>query len=88
MSVDSGTGFETTACSECGTTIHQGMDHQKTDDAVFCRPCFDRLSAELHQGVAAQSTDINYAMGLAGGSLFAAAGMPGNRSVSRWAAAG
>ena len=69
MSADSGSGFETTECSECGTTIQEGMEHQKTDDAVFCRPCFDRLTGELHQAVAAQSTDINYAMGLAGGVL-------------------
>jgi len=69
MSADSGTGFETTECSECGTTLHDGMEHQKTDGAVFCRPCFERLTAELHQAVAAQSADINYAMGLAGGVL-------------------
>ena len=69
MSADTGSGFETTQCSQCGMTIHEGMEHQKTDDAVFCRPCFDKLSAELHQAIAAQSTEINYAMGLAGGVL-------------------
>lgn len=74
MNADTGSGFETTQCSQCGMTIHEGMDHQKTDDAVFCRPCFDKLSAELQHAVAAQSTDVNYAMGLVGGVLGGALG--------------
>ncbi len=50
-------------------TIHEGMEHQRTDDAVFCRPCFDQLTAEHHHAITAQSTDVNYAMGLVGGVL-------------------
>ena len=60
---------ESTSCAQCGTVIRDGIDHQKTDDAVFCRTCFDRLSTELHEAVAAQSTEINYGMALAGGVL-------------------
>ncbi len=69
MNIDTGSGSETTQCSQCGMTIHEGMEHQKTDNAVFCRPCFDKLTAELHQAVAAQSVDVNYGMGLVGGVL-------------------
>ena len=69
MSADTRSGFETTQCSQCGMTIHEGMEHQKTDNAVFCRPCFDKLTAELHHVVAAQSGDVNYGMGLVGGVL-------------------
>ena len=54
-------------CAECGTRLVEGQDRQKTDDAVFCRPCFDRLTHELDQVVAAQGQDINYSMALVGG---------------------
>ena len=54
-------------CAQCGMSITEGVDHQKTDDAVFCQPCFDKLTTELHHAVTAQSSEINYSMALVGG---------------------
>ncbi len=54
-------------CAECGTRLAEGQDRQETDDAVFCRPCFDRLAHELDQALDAQGQDINYSMALLGG---------------------
>lgn len=66
---DETAGSATIQCAECGMTLHEGMDVQQTDDAVFCRPCFDKLTAHLHQAIAEQSTDVNYAMALVGGTV-------------------
>jgi hypothetical protein len=54
-------------CAECGVTLTEGQDRQQTDDAVFCRPCFERLTREVGQVIAAQGEDVNYSMALVGG---------------------
>jgi len=54
-------------CAECSTVLFEGQDRQETDDGTFCRPCFERLTAQVHQAIAAQGTDINYSMALVGG---------------------
>jgi len=64
----------TVQCSECGTTLIEGQDRQQTDDAVFCRPCFERLTHEVNRALEAQGQDINYAMALVGGLGGAALG--------------
>ena len=46
-----------------------------TEDAVFCRPCFDKLTAQVERAVAEQGRDINYPMALAGGLAGAAIGV-------------
>lgn len=61
-------------CAECGTRLREGQDRQETEDAVFCRPCFDRLVHELDRVVAAQGEDVNYPMALVGGLAGAALG--------------
>jgi hypothetical protein len=61
-------------CAECGNRLVEGQDRQETDDAVFCRPCFERLTHELGQAIAAQGENINYPMALVGGLAGAAAG--------------
>lgn len=66
---------ETVDCAECGTTLVEGQDRETTDDATFCRPCFEALTAQLSRAVAQQSVDINYAMAIAGGVGGAAAGV-------------
>lgn len=58
---------EQVQCSECGTRLEEGQDRQKTDDAVFCRPCFERLTLEIGQVIAAQGEEINYPMAFVGG---------------------
>jgi len=64
-------------CAQCGTRLAEGQDREVTDDGTFCRPCFNNLTAELHQALAEQGRHINYPMafvgGLAGGALGIAA---------------
>ncbi len=62
-------------CSECGTVLFEGQDRQATDDGTFCRPCFERLTAQVHHAIAAQGTDINYSMALIGGLVGAVVGV-------------
>ncbi|MDH3627337.1 MAG: hypothetical protein OES25_06725 [Acidobacteriota bacterium] len=54
-------------CAECGTWLSEGQDRQTTEDAVFCRPCFERLTHEVGQAIEAQGQDINYPMAFVGG---------------------
>ena len=54
-------------CGECGIKLIEGQDRQHTDDAVFCRPCFDRLTHDVGRAIAAQGQEINYSMALVGG---------------------
>jgi len=61
-------------CAECGTELVEGQDRQQTDDAVFCRPCFDRLTQVVGQAINAQGQDINYSMAFVGGLAGAALG--------------
>lgn len=70
-------------CAECGTTLAQGQDHEVTDDGTFCRPCFDNLTAQLRQALAAQGQEINYPMALVGGSAVAPSGR-WSGGDSRW----
>ena len=64
-------------CAECGLQLADGQERQQTEDAVFCRPCFERLTLEVDRAIAVQGQDVNYTMafvgGLAGAALGAAA---------------
>ena len=62
-------------CAECGTLLTEGQDRQETDEAVFCRPCFEKLGAQVEQAIQAQSQDINYPMATVGALLGAAVGI-------------
>lgn len=62
-------------CAQCGTTLAEGQDRETTDDGVFCRPCFNNLTEQIRQVVAAQGTDINYINALVGGLIGAAIGV-------------
>jgi hypothetical protein len=75
--MDHGTDAEPEAvkCAECGTLLSEGQDRETTDDSVFCRPCFNNLTAQLQQAVAIQGQDINYSMAAVGGLLGAAIGV-------------
>lgn len=66
---------ETIRCSECNTALTEGQDRETTEDAVFCRPCFNNLTAQLHQAVAVRGQDINYSMAAVGGLAGAAIGV-------------
>lgn len=61
-------------CAECHTVLREGQDREVTDDGVFCRPCFNNLTAELGQALVTQGTDVNYPAALLGGVLGGAAG--------------
>ena len=59
-------------CSQCETVLADGQDRETTDDGIFCRPCFDSLTAQIRHVVVAQGADINYlnaAVGGLGGAL-------------------
>lgn len=62
-------------CGECHTALAEGQDREVTEDGVFCRPCYNNLTAQLQQVLAAQGVDINYGGALVGGLLGAAAGV-------------
>ncbi len=62
-------------CAECGTVLTEGQDRQQTEDAVFCRPCFNNLTAQVQEAIAAQTRDINYPMALVGGLIGGAIGV-------------
>lgn len=62
-------------CAECNTLLVEGQDRVVTDDGVFCRPCYNNLTAQLQQVLAAQGADINYPGALVGALLGAAAGV-------------
>ena len=65
---------EPSTCAECGTHMPEGMDREVTDDGLFCRPCFNNLTHQLHQAIADTGTDINYSMAFVGGLIGAALG--------------
>ncbi len=58
---------EEVRCAECGTVLSEGMDREATADAVFCRPCYDHLTAQLEHVVAEQGREIDYTRALIGG---------------------
>jgi hypothetical protein len=62
-------------CAECETVLVEGQDRETTEDAVFCRPCFNNLSAQLQDVLAAQGQDINYLNAVVGGLGGAALGV-------------
>jgi hypothetical protein len=62
-------------CAECGTVLFEGQDRQTTDGGTFCRSCFERLTSQVHQAIAAQGTDVNYSMALTGGLAGAVVGV-------------
>lgn len=71
---------ERVTCAECGTTLGPGQDRETTEQGTFCRPCFERLKAQVEQAVRDQSTGINYFMAAVGGVLGGALG-----AVAWWA---
>jgi len=62
-------------CAECHTVLAEGQDREETDDAVFCRPCFNNLTAQVQQAIEAQGRDVNYAMAAVGAVLGGALGV-------------
>ena len=62
-------------CGECGTKLEENDDREVTDNGTFCRPCYNNLTAQLQQIVAAQSQDINYPMAAVGSLGGAAIGV-------------
>jgi hypothetical protein len=66
---------EDVRCAECGTVLSEGQDRETTEDGVFCRPCFNNLTAQLQQVISAQGQDINYSMAVLGGVLGAVVGV-------------
>ncbi len=62
-------------CAECETVLVEGQDQEVTDDAVFCRPCYNNLTAQVQTVVAAQGQDINYMNAIVGGLGGAALGI-------------
>ncbi len=73
--MEDGTESEAVRCAECGTQLSAGQDRETTGDSVFCRPCFNNLTAQLQQAVATQGQDINYGMAVVGGLAGAAVGV-------------
>ena len=72
---DGTAGQEDTRCAECSTTLWANQDREVTDGGTFCRTCFDNLTAQVQQAVAAQGTEINYGMAVIGGLAGAAIGV-------------
>lgn len=72
---DATTPSEEVRCAECDRLLAEGEDRVATDEAVFCRTCYDVLTAQLEQVVAAQGEGINYPMAVAGGLAGAAVGI-------------
>ena len=45
-------------CAECGTALAEGQDRETTDNGVFCRPCFNNLTAQLQQVLEDQGREV------------------------------
>lgn len=60
-------------CLECGKTVSENC--VKTDQGVFCRPCYDTLLKIVQEQAARQSADIDYLSSTAGGIAGAAIGI-------------
>jgi hypothetical protein len=71
----SGQGENAVRCAECGTVLHEGQDRETTEGGVFCRTCFEGLTAQLRQVLDAQGQDVDYARAAAGGLAGAALGV-------------
>jgi hypothetical protein len=65
---------EEVRCAECGTVLQEGQDREVTEGGVFCRHCFESLSAQLQQVVDGQGQDVNYGAAIVGGVAGAALG--------------
>jgi hypothetical protein len=63
-----------TRCAECHSVLDESQDRVVTEGGTFCRPCFDRLTAQLQQAYAVQGEDIPYPAAAVGGLLGGAAG--------------
>ena len=72
METESTPSTDEVRCTECGTLV--GEDHVVTEGGAFCRPCFDTLTEQLHEAVAAQSHNINYPFATIGAVLGGAVG--------------
>lgn len=55
-------------CSQCGAGIAAGAGIA-TQNAVFCGPCYEQLTAAVQEALADQGRNINYAGALAGGLI-------------------
>lgn len=71
----SGQGESAVRCAECGTVLQEGQDREVTEGGVFCRPCFEGLTAQLRQVLDAQGQDVDYGKAVAGGLAGAALGV-------------
>jgi len=67
--------LEEVRCAECQSLLRDGDDRQVTPGGTFCRICYDKLSAQLTDAIAAQGRDINYGMAILGGVLGGAIGV-------------
>ena len=77
MSDPAGTleGTSEARCAECSTLLSEGQDRETTGGGVFCRPCYNNLTVQLHQVLEAQGTGINYSMAVVGGLAGGAVGV-------------
>lgn len=64
-----------TLCAQCQLPLAEGQDREATAEGVFCRPCFESLTAQLDRVVREQTSDINYPAALTGGILGGALGV-------------
>jgi energy-converting hydrogenase Eha subunit E len=62
-------------CAECHGRLAPDQDRETTEDGVFCRHCFDNLTAQLQQVMEAQGRDIHYPTAALGGLLGGVAGV-------------
>jgi len=63
----------TSTCARCDKALTDG-DRVVAGDRAFCRACYDVLSFELRQAVAALSHDVNYPLAVVGAVLGGAGG--------------
>jgi hypothetical protein len=64
-----------TRCLECDCPVTPADDCEVTHRGVFCRACFSRLAAQLHQLVRQHSPNIHYPTALVGALSGAAVGV-------------
>jgi hypothetical protein len=60
-------------CAECQTPV--GTDYEVTESGAFCRRCFDALTQQLQEAIAAQGANINYPLAAIGALLGGALGV-------------
>jgi hypothetical protein len=75
MESDTPATAEETRCAECNTVLVEGQDRETTEGGVFCRPCFDNLTAQLERAIAEQGENVDYTMAAVGGVIGGALGV-------------